>query len=160
MNGKYSLVCILVLLAATLLAGCGVPGTQRNPASISVEDATNLLRQAEAFAKAHDQQGLCGMGGSVATCKAFLDDVGGWESVPDESPTIVNSYILPATRSGNVGTAGGRILVLEGVDNLGRRYRNEFMVFYEGNRLISVNPVYWSSVGIQQPDANGGGTTR
>jgi hypothetical protein len=43
---------------------------------------------------------------------------------------------------------GGRVLVVCGVTGLGRPYRTEMLVFYDGGELGAIEPIYWSGMGI------------
>lgn len=141
---KTLLVCTFVL--ALILTGCE---QRRDPESISVEEATEVLREAEAYTRTRDLEALCNMSGSPTMCNHQFHDAGGWAAVPDESPRIVDSYALP--RMGQ--SVGGRILVLEGVDGLDRPYRTEYLIIDPGiYGLAPLHPIYWSGISIGPED--------
>ena len=152
---------LLILLAATLLTGCGVPGTQRDPNSITIDEATEVLQQAQAAAATGDMNTLCAIGDAPARCETDWTMRGGADAVPSEAPTIVTSRVLP-TRQLPDGDweIGGRVLVLKGTDGLGRPYCTDFLVFApSGQRLAAFQPVYWSGMGIAQHGADGAATS-
>ena len=128
---------------------------------VSVEEATSLLNQAVAHAQARDLDKLCNLCSSHGICWHQWEDAGGGQAVPAEPPRIVDTYLLPTMHLKNGGWApGGRVLVLEGVDGLGRLYRTEFFVFWTGGdwgvkELAVINGVYWSGYGIGQCDEDG-----
>ena len=141
------LVLFMMLLMGVLM-GCGLsPDAAPPPDTITVEDAQALLHEAVDYAQAGDVEALCGMGGSVSICERALEDAGGLDAVPQSAPTVVDSHIFPAVEN----STGGRVLVLEGQDGLGRPYRTDFLVFYigDGEELAVFMPVYWSGIGMQ-----------
>jgi hypothetical protein len=157
MSSKVLLACILMLLAATLLAGCGVPGTQRNPSTITIEDAAQVLEQVQGAAATGDMNALCATSDAPERCETDWAMSGGADAVPSEPPTIVTSRVLP-TRQLPDGDweIGGRMLVLKGIDGLGRPYCTDFLVFApSGQRLTPFQPVYWSGMGIAQRGPSG-----
>jgi hypothetical protein len=170
LTGKQTrLHCYLLPLCfIMLLSGCMfIPtrSTRRDPSTITVTEAEKLLRLAEQAAQAHDEASLCNLGWTIERCKRMLIDRGGWKSVPPTSPKIVDTYVIPRRQlSHNTGTEGGRVLVLEGVDGLGRAYRTEFFVIPLGSNdpdplgtgIGAAHPVYWSGMRIGSgPDADG-----
>ena len=116
---------------------------------ISVEEATLILDQAIQYADEHDLDGLCGMGGSLLMCQYEWRYAGEWDAVPPQSPEIIDTYIRPQKDLGNGAYAvGGRVLVLEGTDGLGRHYQTDFFVFHndETGELAARFPIYWSGM--------------
>ncbi|MGH2543968.1 MAG: hypothetical protein ACRDIB_14295, partial [Ardenticatenaceae bacterium] len=75
------------------------------------------------------------------------DEAGGFDAIPQTAPAVVDSRIILATEN----STGGRVLVLEGTDGLGRPYRSDFLVFYplDSEEPAAFMPVYWSGIGIQ-----------
>ncbi|MEM8535934.1 MAG: hypothetical protein AAGF95_34220 [Chloroflexota bacterium] len=113
--------------------------------TISVDDAEQILAQAESFAQTGDKHGLCSLTDLPRRCERSINSVGGISTAPTESPQIVDTYIRP-DRNNQVGS---RVLVLEGEDATGKSYRTEFGVFYNSERKLSpMFPVYWSGGGI------------
>lgn len=55
----------------------------------------------------------------------------------------------------------GRVLVLEGINGKGEPYRTEFFVFRDGDsgKPAALYPIYWSGIGIAQPNDDGTVTT-
>jgi hypothetical protein len=41
-----------------------------------------------------------------------------------------------------------------GVDGHNRPFYSELLVFYDGDRLISANPLYWSGMRVATSDTN------
>lgn len=137
------LLSMLSLLVLSILFGCAlIP----RPAADTIEEAEakRVLDQAVTFAGAGDADALCGMGGSIPICERFLRDVGGIRTVPHQAPRVTGSYIRPDTEQ----SVGGRVLVVEGVDSEAKPYRTEFLVFYNGGRLVPYLPVYWSGISM------------
>lgn len=153
------IICLAV--ASFCIVGWWTSISNENNEEISVEEATSLLNQAVAYAQARDLDKLCDLCGSEGICRHQWEWAGGEWAVPAEPPEIVDTYLLPAVYLKNGGRAvGGRALVLEGVDSLGKSYRTEFFVFRSGrdsglNGLAVINGVYWSGYGIAQCDENG-----
>lgn len=135
-----------------------------NDKEVGVEEATSLLNQAVTYAQARDLDKLCELAGSKGICRSQWELAGGRQAVPDEPPEIVDTYLLPTVHLKNGGWAvGGRVLVLQGVDGLGKPYRTEFFVFRSRDSglegLAATNVIYWSGYGIAQPNKDGSMTT-
>lgn len=148
------------LLAAILLGGCST--TTRDPATISVDEALTVLKQAELHARAGDVDAFCRITiQSRDTCEHQLRTAGGFAAIPEESPTVVQSYVVPDTKLKAGGIAqGGRMLVLEGKNGLGQPYHMEFLVFDQGdNQLVSLVAPYWFNSGFTQVGSDGWGLT-
>ncbi|MDP9352874.1 MAG: hypothetical protein M3P51_15240 [Chloroflexota bacterium] len=140
-------IAVTVALLAGLRFGVFADnlGTARGP--ITVETATSVLRRAEAHAQARDFEALCNMGDAVSMCQHWLRDVRGAASVPVQPPEIVRTYLIPSSTTQNGTSTGGRVLVLKGIDGLGRAYTTEFLVFDAGSHgPAALHPVYWSGI--------------
>ena len=135
------------------MLSCGLIG-EGGPSTVDEESANEVLSQAKVFAVAHDIESLCGMGGSEIMCQRFWQDAGGWEAMPTEDPTIVESYVIESVPlSGGQQRTGGLVLVLEGLDGLGRPYQTDFFIFDAGSHgLAPYNPVYWSGMSLGKLD--------
>jgi hypothetical protein len=144
----------LVSMGAVALIALGIihVARQPDPGSITVAAATEVLRRAEGFALASDLAGVCTMASSPSSCNAAIRDAGGARAAPRTRATKAGSRIVPTQRRSGHKATGGRMLVVAGVDGLGRSYTSEFLVFYDGSRLAPLPPVYWS--GMQLLDEN------
>jgi len=147
------IICLAAAIATFVSNG--------NNEEVSVEEATSLLYHAVAYAQARDLDKLCDLCSSNGICRHQWEYAGGGQAVPAEPPEIVDTYLLPTVHLKNGGWApGGRVLVVEGVDGLGKPYRTEFFSFWTGGdwgvkELAVVNGVYWSGAGIAQCDEDG-----
>ena len=153
------IICLAVVIPTFVFLSC-------ENEKVSVEEATSLLNQAVAYTQARDLDKLCDLAGSKLMCQHQWEDAGGGWAVPAEPPEIVDTYLLPTVHLKRGGRApGGRVLVLEGVDGLGKPYRTEFFVFWTiddwglKKELAVTNVIYWSGYGIAQPDEDGSVTT-
>jgi hypothetical protein len=153
-------IIICSSVAITVFAG------NENDEEVSVEEATSLLNQAVAYAQVRDLDKLCDLARSELMCQHQWEWAGGGWAVPEEPPEIVDTYLLPTVHLKRGGRApGGRVLVLEGVDGVGKPYRTEFFVFWTTDdwglkkELAVINEVYWSGYRIGQPNEDGSVTT-
>jgi hypothetical protein len=162
------MMCLAVITAALSAAGCGnTTASNEETWQVSVEEATSVLNQAVAYAQAHDLEKLGDLAGDKSMTRENWELAGGWEAVPAEPPVIVDTYLLPTKHFENgLQATGGRVLVLEGVDGLGKHYRTESLVFrsddpdYSGlEGLAVINVIYWSGTGIGQYNEDGSVTT-
>ena len=149
------IICLAVVIPTFVLLSC-------ENEEVSVEEATSLLNQAVAYAQARDLGRLCSICRSKLMCQHQWEWAGGGWAVPAEPPEIVDTYLLPTVHLKRGGRApGGRVLVLKGVDGLGKPYRTEFFVFWTTDdwglkkELAVINGVYWSGYGYNQPNEDG-----
>jgi hypothetical protein len=162
MKVLWIIIAVVIIICASV--SIAVFAGNGNDEEVSVEEATSLLNRAVAYAQARDLDKFYGIAGSQGICRSQWELAGGQEAVPDEPPEIVDTYLLPTVHLKNGGKAvGGRVLVLEGVDGLGRPYRTEFFVFRSRESgldgLAVTNVIYWSNYGIAQPNEDGTMTT-
>jgi len=158
---------VLIVVATIIVSVCGAiiaSAGSYNDQEVNVEEAIGILNQAIACARSGDLDKLCDLGGSRGICRHQWVSAGGEQAVPVEPPEITDTYLLPAVQLQSGGRAvGGRVLVLEGVDGLGRTYRTEFYVFRSRHSglggLAVTNVVYWCGYGIDQCDEDGRSTT-
>jgi len=158
MRMKIATVVIACLVvAAAFGAGCSKTAANGYP---SVDEATSILNQAVAYAQARDLQGLGNLAQDESITNTILESIGGLQTVPNEPPQIVDTYVIPTVhlKSGSQAT-GGRVLVLEGRDGLDRPYHTEFMVFRAGSQLAVANVLYWDNYSITQCDEYGRAST-
>jgi hypothetical protein len=159
-----SVICLTVAVVAVGIVGWWTSIHNENNEEVSFEDATSLLNQAVAYAQERDFDKLYEIAGSKGICRSQWQLAGGEQAVPDGPPEIVDTYLLSTVHLKNGNDAvGGRVLVVEGVDGLGRPYRTEFFVFRSRDSgldgLAVTNVIYWSNYGIAQPNEDGTMTT-
>jgi hypothetical protein len=157
-------ICVICLAVAIATYGVLVwrASAYNENIEVSVEEAMNVLNQAIAYAQARDLGKLCDLSGSELMCQDQWEWADGGQAVPAEPPEIVDTYLLPTVhlKSGS-RAVGGRVLVVEGIDGLGKPYRTELLVFRSGGdwglnkKLAVINVIYWSGFGIAQCDENG-----
>lgn len=162
MKIRWTIIAAVIMICS--FVAIAVFADNKNNEEIGVEEATSLLNQAVAYAQARDLDKLYELAGSRGICRSQWELSGGQEAVPDESPEIVDTYLLPTVHLKNGGEAvGGRVLVVEGVDGLDKPYRTEFFVFRSEDcgldGLAVTNVIYWSGYGIAQPNEDGWATT-
>lgn len=127
------------------LGGAGTP--------VREADARRYLERMVAAAQDRDFEALCNLNGSVGNCRRMLDTgcdpssappaISCKDTVPEQPPTVV------ATRSSPGDDYAGRILVVRGVDGVGKPYETEVLVFRENRRSVkAINAVYWSGAAI------------
>lgn len=135
-------------LALATAAACGLPVSAETtpPVPPSEAAAVAYLRDVIAVVAAGDLERLCDLGGG--TCRRELEF--GMPTVPRTPPRLVASVEVPITWNANrTWNAGGRLLMLCGVDGLGSPYYSEMLVFEEAGRLIGREPVFWTGVTIE-----------
>ncbi len=150
---------ILVAIVALFIRSSR-PVPRREPEEIAREEAEALLHKAVALLRAGKvNRFFKEIPSAPEMCRMQFDRAGGPAALPAGAPRIVDRYVLPdrllgggsLAPDGRVRAAGGHVLVLEGVDGLGRPYRTEFMVYDTGQlRLRATNAVYWSGYTIGQ----------
>jgi uncharacterized protein YceK len=152
-----AMICLVVATAAFGASGCGKVSTR----DISVEETTSVLNQAVAYAQARDLEKLGDLAQDKSMTRTLWESAGGWETVPTEPPEIVDTYLLPTIYFKNGSwTTGGRVLVLEGINGLGKPYHTESLVFSAGSHGLAVgNVIYWDSAEIGQYNEDGSATT-
>ncbi|HEY4711112.1 MAG TPA: hypothetical protein VIH69_00285 [Dehalococcoidia bacterium] len=163
MKVRWIIIAVAIIIIS-LFASIAVFAGNENNEEVSVEEATSLLNQAVAYAQARHFDKLCELAGSKGICRHQWELAGGEQAVPAEPPEIVDTYLLPTVYLKNGYEAvGGRVLVVEGVDGLGKPYRTGFFVFRSIDSglggLVVTNVVYWSGYGIAQVNEDGSMTT-
>ncbi|MEX0761348.1 MAG: hypothetical protein WD208_08515 [Dehalococcoidia bacterium] len=149
---------IASLVLALLVVGAACASPLREAESITLEEASAILESAHDSSVQQDLEALCDLGGSVLNCERAWRDLGEWAAVsPGASPTVASSRVLPDQDLGNGSVSrGGRLLVVEGTDGLGREFSTDFLVFdSSGGKLVALNPVYWSGVSVSHPPSDG-----
>lgn len=102
-------------------------------------------------AETRDVEAVCRVAGS--NCRTIVETAGGEDAIPSESPTVLETYVVPTRHlsDGKIET-GGRALVVCGVDGLGQPYRTDMLVFESDGSLHAINGVYWSGAGVGGAD--------
>lgn len=151
------IMCLVAAAAAFGASGCGKAPTR----DVSVEEATSVLNQAVAYAQARDLEKLGDLAQDKPITRTLWESAGGWEAVPTDPPEIVDTYLLPTIYFKNGSwTTGGRVLVLEGINGLGKPYRTESLVFSAGSHgLAMLNVIYWDGVSIGHYNEDGSVST-
>ncbi len=149
---------ILSSVVALIFIGiaCSSDST-RDPASITLNEATTIVDQAFDSSQRESLVSLCVLGGSELSCQSMWRNLGEWNAVPERYPEIIGTRVLEDQKldSGNV-SRGGFVLELSGMDGLGREYRTDFLIFDEGEgNLVALNPVYWSGVSVGHAPSDG-----
>jgi hypothetical protein len=158
MKVRWIIIVVVIIICSS--AAITVFAGSENNEEVSVEEAKSLLYHAVAYAQVWDLNKLCDLCSSEGICRHQWERAGGEWAVPEEPPEIVDTYLLPTVQlKDGHKSVGGRVLVLEGVDGLGKPYRTEFFVFRSRDSgldgLAVTNGVYWSGYGIAQCDENG-----
>jgi hypothetical protein len=152
---KALVVLVMCLLIIPIVA-CSQSTGEPYP---SISEAEAVLAQVVGYVETADLEGLSKLEPSSMVEQA-LHAVGGFSTAPNEPPTIVDTFIRPTVKCNGGQATGGRILVLEGVDNLGRSYHSEMLVFREPGELRVINSIYWTNSYIARlnPDCSGNTT--
>jgi hypothetical protein len=165
------LIVICVICLAVAIATYGVlvwrVSAYNENTEVSVEESMSVLNQAVTYAQARDIDRLYDLSASKLMCQHQWEWAGGGQAVPAGPPEIVDTYLLPTVHLKSGGKSpGGRVLVVEGVDGLGKPYRTEFFVFRSGEdwgldqKLAVINVIYWSGARTGQVNEDGTVTTR
>ncbi len=158
MRAKGTANIVLMITVATLILVLGCSGTSGEPVSeITVEEATQVLDDAVAYAESVDIEGLCSISSSEIMCRRAWADAREWASVPAEMPAVMDTYIQPTIELADGSQAtGGRVLVPSSTRGDGSQYRTDFLVFNAGSHgLKALNAIYWSGIGLGDIDGDG-----
>ncbi|MDD5190171.1 MAG: hypothetical protein PHE50_03915 [Dehalococcoidales bacterium] len=153
--------CLAISLISTLPA-CTNNDTVYATRVVTIEEAESILYQVINAAKMGNTTKLLNLGCSETMLNLDLDFVGGLSSVPFTHPEIIDSYLLPVTSAGrNKIALGGRVLVLLGIDNLGRAFRTDFLVCWDPYQkcIVVPHPIYWTGMELGHTDVYGLGVT-
>jgi hypothetical protein len=158
-------ICLAVAIATYGILVWRVNAYNQNT-EVSAQEAMSVLNQAVTYAQARDLDKLCDLSGSKLMCQHQWEWAGGAQVVPSGPPQIVDTYLLPTVHLKNGTWApGGRVLVVEGADGLGRSYRTDFFIFRSGGdwgldrKLAAINVIYWSGARTGQVNEDGTVTT-
>ncbi|MGH9043094.1 MAG: hypothetical protein ACRDZ3_23020 [Acidimicrobiia bacterium] len=128
---------------------------------MSDEAARSYFNRIVSAALDKDFDALCKLNGSVGVCRSELrvycpEGFGSGpapqfpsgdeleqecrEAVPSEPPIVVSSVHRPAKD----GSAGGRVLVVRGVDGRGSPYETDVLIFRDKRSYKAIHAVFWS----------------
>lgn len=142
-----SSACV-ALVALLALAGCRTLGAPTLPPPPSEEDALTFLDLLVEKAEARDLEGFCSVAGG-GNCDGIAEESGGGAAIPSDPPVVAGTRLIPSRPAGDGTLAGGQLLVLCGVDGLGKPYRTETLVSIGPDHVLyAINAVYWSGFNL------------
>lgn len=156
---------LLIPIVLVIAAGIGVWwwffGAAGAEIPVSEAEARRYLDRIVEAAEKKDLEAVCHLNGAVANCRHQLDR--GCDETPFDASKVLCKDTVPkepprveSTRYHEKDTSDGtpgRILVVSGVDGLGRPYKSEIMVFRENRyNFKAINAVYWSNAYIIEGD--------
>jgi hypothetical protein len=119
----------------------------------SREQAEEALDEAVRLAQDGDFEALCEQAAAAPEqCRGFFPAEAGY--VPDGPPEVRCHLPRDAQDHNGQLTAAGRILVLEGRDAVGNRYRSEMLAQYapDHDEVRLLIPVWWIDLGVDRGD--------
>lgn len=132
-------------LTLAFVVACS-PVAYTAPPPPTAEAALAYLDQVVALVAGGDVRSVCSLGSG--TCAHDLRNAD-LTAVPSTSPEVLGTRVVaPSQRPDGIWMAGGRILEVCGIDGNDRPYYSELLVFYDGDRLISTNPLFWSRMRV------------
>jgi hypothetical protein len=135
-------------LVAALVA-CA-PMANAPPREPTREAALAYFGQVVELVERGDIRSICAFGSG--TCPHDLRNAD-LTAVPKTLPTVVGTRLLASTREADrTWNIGGQVLEVCGIDGHNRPFYSELLVFYDGDRLISTNPLYWSGTRVASSD--------
>jgi len=139
------------LIGAVLaaLVACA-PMTNTPPREPTQEAALAYFGQVVGLVERGDIRSICMFGSG--TCPHDLRNAD-LTAVPTTLPKVIGTRLLASSQEAD-GTwnVGGQVLEVCGIDGHNRPFYSELLVFYDGNRLISTNPLYWSGSRVATSD--------
>lgn len=138
-------------MAVALLAGLTACSAESQPRAAELDERPPTRMEAErvldatvrlalkegAAALCDERNGLTD--GSDMVCLSALEDVGE-ESTPTEPPRVVGFKVGPRKPF----AAPWAELILEGVDGLGRPYRQDLYILRDDGKVFARSPIWWS----------------
>ncbi|MDA1188439.1 MAG: hypothetical protein O2854_01985 [Chloroflexi bacterium] len=144
LNKKSLIVLVAIVAIVIVIIAPWKSGSSSDP--ISQIEARSILQQMTTYANQNDLVSLCGQSSSQIGCESAWRVAGEWTAVPSLAPVIKESFVPPLTSiQGSNATKNARVLVLTGVDGLGKDYETEFLVFRNNNGdTVIENAIYWA----------------
>jgi hypothetical protein len=134
---------IAVLIACT-------PTANTPPREPTQEAALAYFGQVVDLVERGDIRSICTLGSG--TCPHDLRNAD-LTAVPKTLPKVIGTRLLPSTHEADGSwNIGGQVLEVCGIDGHNRPFYSELLVFYDGDRLISTNPLYWSGMRVATSD--------
>lgn len=134
-----------LIVLALVLIGCATP-VATGVTLPSDEEARSFLATAVGLARSGSWEELCALGGG--NCEETLNDAGR-DAVPADGPIVLATWLVTSTPAGDGRVnQGGRILEVCGIDGRDRPYRTQMLVFREAEKLIAIEPIYWSGMTV------------
>ena len=142
---RSSWVLGCALTTAIVASACSHSFQPTAPPTVAETQA--FVRQVVRLAKAGEFDQLCKIGGG--NCIRILAAAGA-QNVPSDPPTIARIYVVPSMRHADGSwSQGGQMVEMCGTGVNGAPYQTQMLVFRDqGDRLISIEPIYWSGLSI------------
>lgn len=135
----------LLGVIVAVLTACA-PTANTAPSAPTREAALLYFDQLVALVERGDVQSICTLGSG--TCAHDLRNAD-LTSVPRTLPKVIGTRLLGSTqRADGTWNVGGQVLEVCGIDGQNKPFYSELLVFYDGDRLISTNPLYWSGLRV------------
>jgi hypothetical protein len=135
----------LVGVVAAIIVGCA-PIANTAPPIPTAEAALAYFDEVVDLVERGGVHSICTLGSG--TCAHDLRNAD-LTSVPGTLPSVVGTRVVASSpKADGTWAVGGRVLEVCGVDGHNRPFYSELLVFYEGDRLVSTNPLYWSGLRV------------
>lgn len=132
---------------AVLIACAPSANTPREPTE---QAALAYFAQVVDLVERGDVLSICTLGSG--TCAHDLRNAD-LTAVPKTLPKVIGTRLLASTKEADGSwNVGGQVLEVCGIDGHNRPFYSELLVFYDGDRLISTNPLYWSGMRVATSD--------
>lgn len=139
----------LVGVIAALVIGCA-PTANTAPRTPTSGAALVYFINVVDLVERGDVLSICTLGSG--TCAHDLRNAD-LTSVPRTLPKVIGTRVMASTQKAD-GTwiVGGQVLEVCGFDGHNKPFYSQLLVFYDGDRLISTNPLYWSGLRVSMSD--------
>jgi hypothetical protein len=132
-----------------LAIGCA-PTANTAPGTPSSEAALAYFDNVVDLVERGDVLSICTLGSG--TCAHDLRNAD-LTSVPRTLPRVIGTRVIASTpKADGTWIVGGQVLEVCGVDGHNEPFYSELLVFYDGDRLVSTNPLYWSGLRVSTSD--------
>jgi hypothetical protein len=132
---------VLVGVVAAIIVGCARIANTAPPIP-TAEAALAYFDEVVDLVERGGVHSICTLGSG--TCAHDLRNAD-LTAVPGTLPSVVGTRVVAPD---GIWLVGGRVLEVCGVDGHNRPFYSELLVFYEGDRLVSTNPLYWSRLRV------------